>query len=491
MNYMPTMPDGSGALPSPLAGSRVPDAVLDEMLGLSDGGIPFVEDGKRPPARGPYVRKRKPSRKAKDRRNSYEIVDRTTEVEARILGHARTRHVVATGCKEGDEAGLGAVFAMYLANRRALLLASVMPMQVTVEEVLRNFETFLVLGAHDLVRSTVGSYRRNVRILRAYFGDMRLGEIRNHHFKDFVDWRTSQPNANYTAVIAHGDVPTVSLKQASHEMSTLRRGLSVFERDAGVKLDFKIFVKAAPRPEVVWLDRDGLARYLRAARGWTWDQAKGRWRIARDLDPSLTGPEGDRKVLQPTDLVEFRKAMARIMLMTVYSAGRIGTLLATDYRDTSTAHVDWQTGRLVRKGSQEDETNKGRGSVLLPAKLSRWVRNWARNDIARGITHPIHKPDGTPFNTHISPLRWRALDQDAGLGTHYTAHVGRHTCAHWLKVEGVSIWIAADFMHCSPEVLQAFYGRWDVQSHAIAAAALSGKSRQRDALRKLKVDGLR
>ena len=253
----------------------------------------------------------------------------------------------------------------------------------------------------------------------------------------------------------------------------MRRAWNVYRKQRSINYAVRFYCPAPPKFQFVYLNRDQLSRYLWATRGRIWNSEKGRWRIARDDDPRLVGPEGARRVLRSPRAIAARRSMGRLILLGVYTGGRVGTLLATTYDDKGRAHVDWDRGVLERRGRSEAETTKRRPSVLIMPKMLRNILNWARRDDEAGITHLIHKEDGTPYDRPFSCYRWRTLDEDAGCGVHVTAHTLRHTCAMLLKAGGVSLWASADFLGTTTKIMEDRYGDWDIETQREAVKALS------------------
>ena len=263
--------------------------------------------------------------------------------------------------------------------------------------------------------------------------------------------------------------------------SLLQRIWNHYRAESQVNLNVIVHVPMAPRVPCTHLRRGQLARYLWATRGRIWNTEADRWRIHRDDDSSLVGPEGDKRVLRDPEIVASRESLGRLLLLGVYTGSRVKVLLDTSYDDDHVAHVDWARGVIERRGLGEEESTKRRPAVLLPSKMVRFLTNWASRDRALNIRHPIHKANGEPYKVAIAATRWRTIDADAGCNLHVHAHALRHTCAMYLKANGCSSWVAAEFLGCTPWILAEKYGEWDVESQRAAAEAVGLGRRTRTA----------
>ncbi len=462
------------------AGSILPEAYIDRILGttrLGGGDVRFVRPGEAAPKQGPYLHLRLPV----GGRNggTWYICDNTSPFERDVLGHDPRRHRRSTGFVEGEERQAADSLVLYAEIKRNALLGAVLPTQVSVATILRAYLHFLDGPGHNLSKSTVHSYKQYLVPLTMFFGGSRLGAIDAAKCGAYQAWRLSQDAA------PNGYVPRVprkiSPKTVACEVVLLKRTINVYKLTARLNLAMDIPIPRFSKPSVTWLVRGEAARYLWAMRGRIWNAEASRWRVTRDDDPSLTGPEGDLRVLRPRKVREHRRRIARIFLLGIYTGGRHTSLLQGTYAEADRASVDWVRGALDRRASHEQDNNKLRPSVLLAPKLARWIRNWARHDRAKGITHMIHRIDGEAYARRLASKHWRQIDADAGVGKHVTVHALRHTCAMWLKGEGVSIWAAANFLGCSIKVLENHYGTWDMHSQVEAVAALSRMGKHRAA----------
>ncbi|MDF9792207.1 hypothetical protein M2440_002908 [Methylorubrum extorquens] len=105
---------------------------------------------------------------------------------------------------------------------------------------------------------------------------------------------------------------------------------------------------------------------------------------------------------------------------------------------------------------------------------------WRDADLAVGITHVIHRPDGSPYATSPSCI-WDAVIADAGLGEEVVPHVLRHTAATWLRVGRTDVRAAADLLGMSVQAAVRIYGQWTLEGQDTAADELGyGKGLKAD-----------
>ena len=283
----------------------------------------------------------------------------------------------------------------------------------------------------------------------------------------------------------------VSLAQIHCELACLKTIVRRFGRLAGVRLDVDIPKLDVPRKPVTWLTREQLARYhLALLRRRIWNEETGDWRRRRDDDPSLTGPEGGLLVLRSPDCRRFRRKMACMFCIGVYTGTRHSAMLAITHADASGGTIDWARCALNRRAPYEKRTNKRQPVVLLVPLLARFFAYWASADAKRRVKYVISTREGERYSDIIGTQHWRPIDKDAGLGMKVTPHVLRHTCAMWMKNEGIGLWDAASYLGCSTKVLEFIYGTWDLHSQVKVIEALGTMAAQRRATRELRKRGL-
>ena len=302
------------------AGSILPASTIYRLVGLPDYGdvsVPMVRPGDAPDDDLPWPRMvlRMPTNGGN--RGTWVIHDVMGDVERQILGRSDGRIRISTGCKEGREEEAIERFRRYVDLKRDRMLGRVLPTQISMMSLFIEFERFLDDGAEGLAERTIASYRIKMRPLIEYFGKFNLGAIDRRSGLDYAVWRRAQP------VKCNGVVNRlVSAKTVEHEMSLLQRIWNHYRAEGQCNLQVSIHVPMAPRVAITYLRRWQLARYLWTTRGRIWNSGANRWRILRDDDASLVGPEGDARVLRDPEIVASRKSLQRLLLLGVYTGSR-------------------------------------------------------------------------------------------------------------------------------------------------------------------------
>jgi hypothetical protein len=327
-----------------------------------------------------------------------------------------------------------------------------------------------------------------------YFGSHPLGALTPLQMKGFETWRRKQ-----TTRTSRRTNP-VSKTEIGHELAAFRTAYYWFDEGTPLNLKIRWYLPKRDTPPVVWWKRDQFARYLWACSGRiavvTRDE-KGnelsfRWRVARDDDPSLTGPEGDRRVLRSAKVIERRKAAARHAIQGVYTSSRAKVLIETTWKEESQrAYVSFLEGQIRRKPIGARDTTKRRPPVALGAKVGRFTLNWAVDDAfpnawrTRPATHVLHRPNGSACSEHFLAVLRNEVLKDCGVNKPFNSLVCRHTAAMWMKIEGVSAWIIGEFLGCGEDVVVKRYGARDDHSQFLAADALCQGRKQKAAARRL------
>ncbi len=422
------------------------------------------------------------------------IVDRLDEGQRIMLGEFTTRVRQSTGCREDDRDGAAAAFLAYVADKRARIAARLAPERLSLGAILLAYQEYLDSGAHTLAQAAVHAYQSQLVPVGEFFDRHPLGALTPLRLKDYEGWRRKQ-------FVQRSRVKRrISKTEVGHEIGTLRQAVNWFQWRTPLNVRIVWRLPKRDTPSVVWWTRAEMARYLWACRGRiavvTRDEngvaLAWRWRIARDDDPSLSGPEGDRRVLRPAAEIERRKAVARHALIGVYTSSRGRVLIDTAWKETAqAAYVSFLEGQVRRKPIGAADTNKRRPPVALGAKIDGLFLNWAVGDAfpnrwrTKLASHVLHLPDGRRCTEwHLSALRGRVL-KDCGVDKPLNALIMRHTAAMWMKLEGVSAWIIGEFLGCGEDVVVQRYGARDDHSQFQAADALCQGRKQKAAARRL------
>lgn len=449
-------------------GSILTEAAIDHLLGLPGATqAPFVRPGQMPPAEGPYLFQARVRK-----RLVWKIRDRLSRSEKQ-LEVKRKLGRLSTGCEVGDEKGAARFWFLWLGQRRNASLGVILPTQIKISAVLLHFAKHLgvQLAMKQITLDSFDYHSCNLTAVTAFWGEKKLSEVTTLNCGAYMEWRMAQRIATQNE---EAEEPRfVSFSTARHELETFNRVVNVYKKATPVNLDVKVTVPKPMRHKLVWLTRDEVARLLWTCRGRVWNPQAGRWRIRSDDDPSLAGtPEGARHVIDENYAAGAGRVMARLLPFGIYSGSRSTVMVTASYFDSAESpHFDGVV--FHRRGIDVNETAKRTPSIILPAKLDFLNRHWRRRALATGVAHVIHKPDGTPYPHGIGTAMWRRLARAAGLDKKLSTHVLRHTCAIWCKLEGVPLMIACDYLGMTPQVLQRWYGTFEIASTVTPAAALN------------------
>lgn len=251
--------------------------------------------------------------------------------------------------------------------------------------------------------------------------------------------------------------------------AALERGL----KSAGYVAPFEI-----PRPSKVHnaiflpheIDRVPIA----AANGWIWDHKTNDWKMTTDKYGQPVHATVDARTAESV------KPYGRYFLLGIWFGSRSAVTTSLTWTDEGGSWLDLDRGVLHRLGSEEEESTKRKGFCVIPAAALPILKAWRKEDRAHGCRYVIHKPHFAPITTFRHYL-WYKLLEMAGSKV-IKPHSTKHTCVHILKLEGVSLQMAADYLFTRPETLVAHYGPdWDLESTRPAADALGTMTKFRAA----------
>lgn len=469
-------------------GSLYPEGFLDHLTGVRESPVIMVRPREPSPKNVFMYMRLRQDDPAKP--GTWYVVRRPTAFEITALGRSRKPIKISSGFKEGEEVLATAFFVLQREIQRNVIIARMMPGQVSVAAMLHSYLDHLETSIHKLSENTVAAYTSYMSPLNADLGHEKLGAIDERRLQDYVKRRRRQSAANGGRHRRRKNPRPVSMALIRAELVLFRAIVRRFGEKSGVQLDVHLPEFHVLRPPVTWLTREQFVRYLLALRGRIWNAETGDWRRRRDDDPSLTGPEGALLVLRPPETRRFRRMMTRLFYIGAYTGTRHSAMLAITHADASGGTIDWARRALNRRGPHEPETHKRRPVVLLTPRLAEFFACWAKADAKKKIKYVIHNRAGERYSDIIGTQHWRPIDKDAGLGMKVTPHVLRHTCAMWMKNEGIGLWDAANFLGCSTKVIEFIYGTWDLHSQVKVVEALGTMAAQRRATRELRKRGL-
>ncbi len=429
---------------------------------------------------------------------TWTVVDSLSKEHRVALGERKARVRLSTGLPESDRAAALDMLVAYTKDKRSRVMAHLRPADIPLGAILLCYQDHLDFGAHRLRPGTVNTYSKKLAPLGEFFGMTPLGALTPKMEKDFEAWRAAQSVRGLGA-------KAITQSEVAAEIAALRQAINHLRKGTQINLNIVHYMPRRDTPPVVWWKRSEVARYLWACRGRVSTpvldgdgaEAGQRWMVWRDVDPTLTGPEGDRRVLRPPEEVERRRAEARRVRLGIYAPSRAKVLIDTVYADENgRAYVSLIEGAVRRMPIGPDDSTKRRPPAPLGPKLRLLVAAWARLDAAPNgfranrSQHLVHQPDGSPCSTSLMAVIRNEVLADCGVRKRAGANVLRHTAAMWMKIEGVSAWIAADFLGCSTEVLVERYGTWDNLGLYEAAQALCRGAKQKAAMARAEADGV-
>lgn len=314
-----------------------------------------------------------------------------------------------TGCGPDDRVGAEKALAIYIASKYQPDRRETVLDRISVADVMNVY-----LSEH-------APHTRSLEFLLAtgtpvieWWGRKTLGDIRARTCREYVDWR-----------VARG----VTDQTARHDLKTLRAAIRYYHAEYGPLQAVPIVTlpdRAAPRTR--WLTRSEAARLLWAARR--------------------------------------TEHLKRFILIGLYSGTRSEAILSLRWLPSMTSgYFDLDAGMLYRRGAAERETRKRRPPVPVHSKLLPFLRRWAANDMAVGVSHAVHW-QGQP----VVKLRrsWATARAAADLGRDVVPHTLRHTRVTWSLQAGVPVWEVAGYVGMSPETVQQVYGHHSAEHMAAA-----------------------
>lgn len=284
------------------------------------------------------------------------------------------------------------------------------------------------------------------------------GEINRTSCQDYVAWRCAQRQGNYKD---QSKAPPVSPSTARRELGVLQAALNFCHTDGMLERSVPVTLPPASQGRTRFLTRDEAAALLWGALGFYRDK-DGKVRRARPA------PTFGKLIETPED-TEIARHIGRFILIGLYTGTRHEAILRLRWAVSKTdGYVDLKRGILYRAGTDEQQTNKRRNPVKIPARLMFHLRRWQKlgsrsGHIIEWRGKPI-KQERAAFNT---------ARRRAGLDDSVTPHVLKHTCATWLLWAGVPLWEVASYLSTTEKVIQDTYGQHSPHFQTNAAGAFS------------------
>lgn len=325
-------------------------------------------------------------------------------------------------------------------------------------------------GASDY---TWGQYRAmaaRLGTLTAFFEHTTFGELDKAKCKAFVAWRTNLPDARYRP--DNPDAPKAKAATAGVDLSTLRKAIDLLAEELDLSWKPSVYIPKVDSKRQRHLKRSELARMMWAVRGRIWDAAKGGWLTETVIDEH--GRTVERRVIQPAHALEARRILARFIFLGYHTGTRHAALRELRWIASSEVGCLDVDGKVIhRRGFGEDPfKGKPRHTSKISAKVAARTRRWRDDDLAKGIEHVIHQPDGSPYKARISFI-WDCVVADAGLDDEVIPHALRHTAATHLRIMKMDPRAAADLLGMSVQTAMRHYAHWTIEGQDDAADALA------------------
>lgn len=350
---------------------------------------------------------RKPPRLLERRRTGrppvYVILDSGREVST---GYGPDRR------REAEEA-----LARYLAFKHQPDFADGDPRRILVADAVAHY-------IDNLDEDHNGPEAYHVQSLMAHFGEMTCHEVTNA-CRAYVQARTSG---------AIGKKP-VTKATARRELDTLSAALNYAWKTG--KMDRPVAVlKPEPKiKEARWLTQHEAARLLWGALGFA--------PIGFDERGRATGY---KRVAAP------QYHVARFILIALYTGTRHAAVLGLRWEKTAgTGYIDFDEGRIHRRGEDERQTRKRRDPCPIPVRLLPHLQRWRRLTVMGPCEYAGEAIQRQ--KTGFEAARQRAL-----LGDDVTPHTLKHTCITWMLQAGVSTWEVAGFTSTGENLIRRRYG---------------------------------
>lgn len=384
-------------------------------------------------------------------------------------------HEESTYCAVGvGEVEAQAKLAIYRFKRDALTRAMIEPRKASVALALELLleEERPADDATKKQRDVHQELESRLATLLRFFGVMTFGDVDKSATTFFISWRSSQPDARFRSDDPDRPPPTVSPATARFELKTLRKAMKLYAERNELSWYPEVELPKEGEGRKRFLTRDELARLLWAARGRVWDAAKNDWATETVVDGG--GRKVERRILRPIETRQARRAIYRFIVIGYHTGTRHKALRELSWSARGEGGcIDVEGEVIHRQGfGQDPAKGKPQHSSTISPKLAAMLRRWRDADLAAGIEHVIHQPDGTPYKGRLKTI-WASVVADAGLDAEVVPHTLRHTAATHLRIMKVDVRACADLLGMSVQTAQRYYAHWTLEGNGGAANALA------------------
>lgn len=348
----------------------------------------------------------------------------------------------STGLSAGQHEEAEQELARYIAEKYGPEPYKAQSSVISIPEVLAYYARTLAKNAArkntPAVRRGTATRQIHIQNLLTFWANKTVADVRTSVCEKYEAHRLAMPPRRGM----RKDAAAVSISTIRQELKTLGRAISAWHGESPLSALPIVWKPDAAPPRTRYLERDEVAKLLRAARR-----------------------------LRFTHLV-------RYVMIGVYTGTRDDAMRRLRWLKAShDGWIDTDRGILYRAGFAEEQTSKRRPPMILPDRLLGHLRRWKRADMADELTHVITyaKPEAKHPNairraerlgrTHRVPQpvgdihkAWASMVAAAGLDKDVTPHTLKHTAITWMLWSGKSIWEVAEDTGTSAKTIEEVYG---------------------------------
>lgn len=302
------------------------------------------------------------------------------------------------------------------------------PEEITVSEI-------LTLYAEEHAPNVANPARIAYAIsaLLPFWSHLTASAINGQSCRAYVKSRKRAVRGPRNVIIRHEPVAPAT---ARREMNVLQAAVNYCFAESYLAVAAKVTLPATPETNQRALERDEVAKLIRAAR------ARG---------------------------AKYRH-MTHFILVSIYTGTRKAAVLnlALSGPQRHSGWFDLSAGVLYRMGTAELSTKKRRTPARLPRQLLAHARRWQRS----GQLWAVQSRGGKIMEI-LNP--WGTIVADADLGWQPTPHTLKHTAITWAIRGGASVEDASGFFATSIETITRVYWHLSPRFQQGAVNAIEGR----------------